>query len=400
MLKAVSVNEVRLGMYIHALKGAWVDHPFWQTKFILKEPADLEKLRLSSIKEVVIDVALGLDVLSPPPTVTAPSSPPISAMQNLQPSPTPQKHLSVDEERHQAARIIQSARSAVAAMFKDMRLGKAIDANAVMPLVDEISDSVSRNSHALVSLVRLKTADDYTYMHSVAVCALMTALAKELQLSESEVRQAGLAGLMHDIGKAKIPLEVLNKPGALTQSEFAMIQRHPELGHAKLLKANVTDVVTLDVSLHHHEKVDGSGYPHGLKSEEISLFSKMGAVCDVYDAVTSSRPYKAAWEPGVALKRMASWEGHFDPGIFKAFVKSLGIYPVGTLVKLKSGRLAVVVEQNKNLLKPVVKVFYSTQSRMYLPVTTLDLSLGMDEVASNESPASWGIQSIDHLWAT
>jgi HD-GYP domain-containing protein (c-di-GMP phosphodiesterase class II) len=134
-----------------------------------------------------------------------------------------------------------------------------------------------------VSLARLKTQDDYTYMHSVAVCALMTALAKQLGLSGQESKQAGLAGLMHDVGKAGIPLEILNKPGALTDEEFDLVKQHPKKGHGFLELAGIKDPVTLDVCLHHHEKMDGNGYPDKLTGKEISLFARMGAICDVYD---------------------------------------------------------------------------------------------------------------------
>ncbi len=402
-----------MGMYIHELKGPWMEHPFWRTKFVLKDPADLQKLQLSTLKEVVIDISLGLDVREvQTEEAHAPSDKEMALLELEGPaglddvwSPEPpekpsQQATTLEAEREQAARVIASSRKAISSMFQDLRMGKAIEASAVMPIVDEISASVLRNTHALISLVRLKTVDDYTYMHSVAVCALMTALAKELKLSEDEVKQASLAGLMHDLGKAGIPLRILNKPGALTDNEFDVIRGHPKLGYDMLLQSNVTDPVTLDVCLHHHEKVDGSGYPDRLVGDQISVFAKMGAICDVYDAVTSTRAYKPAWEPGIALKRMASWTGHFDPVIFKAFVKSLGIYPIGTVVILKSGRLAVVTKQSPDsLLRPVVKAFFSTKSKMHIPVIELDLSKGMDEIIGNESPATWGVGNIDHLWS-
>lgn len=413
MLKTIAVKDVRMGMYIHALKGPWMEHPFWRTKFVLKDPADLQKLQLSTLKEVVIDISLGLDVrqassiesdaLSDKEMALLELDGPVSHADDDQTSHAAQRALestSLEAEREQAAKVIAASRKAITSMFQDLRMGKAIEASAVMPIVEEISASVLRNTHALISLVRLKTVDDYTYMHSVAVCALMTALAKELNLSEAEVKQASLAGLMHDLGKAAIPLRILNKPGALTDDEFDVIRDHPRLGHDLLIKSNVTDPVTLDVCLHHHEKMDGSGYPDRLVGEQISLFAKMGAICDVYDAVTSTRAYKPAWEPGIALKRMASWTGHFDPVIFKAFVKSLGIYPIGTVVILKSGRLAVVTKQSPDsLLKPVVKAFFSTKSKMHIPVIELELSKGMDEIVGNESAATWGVGNIDHLWS-
>ncbi len=255
-------------------------------------------------------------------------------------------------------------------------MGRAIDTAATQRLVEEISDSVTRNPGALISLARIKTADDYTYLHSVAVCALMVALARQMGLSEEDTRAAGHAGLLHDLGKALMPMDVLNKPGKLTDEEFAIVKQHPVEGHRLLLEAKGTHEVTLDVCLHHHEKMDGSGYPDHLPAEQISRFARMGAVCDVYDAITSNRPYKAGWDPAESLRRMAEWtQGHFDPAIFQSFVKSLGIYPIGSLVRLASGRLAIVVEQSaRSLLAPRVKVFFSTRSNARLPPEIVDLS--------------------------
>lgn len=406
MLKTIPTHQVTLGMHIHALNGAWIDHPFWKSKFVLNDPEDLKKLRASSIKEVVIDIAKGVDVKTSETATTAPAATqPAESVAEQPKTPKEKKavaRVSAAEEQVRAKKILQESKKAVTTMLNDVRMGKAVNPGTATALVEEIASSVSRNESALISLVRLKTKDDYTYMHSVAVCALMIALAKELNLNDTETKQAGMAGLLHDVGKAGIPLEVLNKPGALTDDEFTLVKLHPERGHAMLMQANILDEVVLDVCLHHHEKVNGSGYPHKLAADNISLFAKMGAVCDVYDAVTSNRPYKAGWEPGVSLHRMAQWEGHFDDAVFKAFVRSIGIYPIGSMVKLKSGRLAVVVDQNeKSLLTPLVKVFFSTKSKTRIPVETLDLSKpsANDSIASHEDPATWGIHNMQEIWA-
>lgn len=406
MLKTIPTHQVTLGMHIHALNGAWIDHPFWKSKFVLNDPEDLKKLRASSIKEVVIDIAKGVDVKTSETATTAPAATqPAESVAEQPKTPEEKKavaRVSAAEEQVRAKKILQESKKAVTTMLNDVRMGKAVNPGTATALVEEIASSVSRNESALISLVRLKTKDDYTYMHSVAVCALMIALAKELNLNDTETKQAGMAGLLHDVGKAGIPLEVLNKPGALTDDEFTLVKLHPERGHAMLMQANILDEVVLDVCLHHHEKVNGSGYPHKLAADNISLFAKMGAVCDVYDAVTSNRPYKAGWEPGVSLHRMAQWEGHFDDVVFKAFVRSIGIYPIGSMVKLKSGRLAVVVDQNeKSLLTPLVKVFFSTKSKTRIPVETLDLSKpsANDSIASHEDPATWGIHNMQEIWA-
>jgi HD-GYP domain-containing protein (c-di-GMP phosphodiesterase class II) len=290
----------------------------------------------------------------------------------------------------------------VALMLREARMGQAISQEVVGPLVQDIADSVARNAGALISLARLKTADDYTYMHSVAVCALMVALGRQLGLSEDECRAAGEAGLLHDLGKAMVPIEILNKPGKLTDDEFTQVKTHPRQGYDLLVKNGAAGEAALDVCLHHHEKMDGTGYPDRLKGEEISLMARMGAVCDVYDAITSNRPYKAGWDPAEAIRRMTEWsEGHFDKRVFQAFVKSVGIYPTGSLVRLASGRLAVVMEQSGgSLLKPTVKAFFSIRSCVYVTPEIIDLSrtTATDKIVGIEDPAAWEVQNLERLW--
>lgn len=404
MLKKISVEHLTLGMHLHEFCGSWMEHPFWRTKFVLKDPADLASVRASSIKEVWIDVVKGIDTTE---GVSREASE-AEVEQELQATakaavPTEAQRVSMRDEAARAARICAKSKQAVVSMFQEARMGNAISAEDCAPLVEEISNSVARNPGALISLARLKTADDYTYMHSVAVCALMIALARQLGLDEQQTRAAGLAGLLHDLGKAMIPNAILNKPGKLTDEEFATIKKHPELGHAALLQGSGVGDITLDVCLHHHEKIDGSGYPKGLKANEISLFAKMGAVCDVYDAITSNRPYKAGWDPAESLRKMAEWaKGHFDEAVFQAFVKSVGIYPVGSLVRLESGRLGVVTEQSeKSLLAPKVKVFFSTKSNARIRPEEIDLSRPgvQDKIAGREDPAKWNIPDLNELWA-
>lgn len=416
MLKTINVDQVTIGMFIHGFDGSWMDHPFWKTKFVLKNDKDLSKVKASAVKGVIIDVEKGEDVVpeveevieaepEPEEETTAPVETPEVVEAVITPEEKPpvqeQARISTQAEHDKAVQTISAAKEAVTDMFHDVRMGKAVDTKALDSLVDDVTASIERNESALISLARLKTKDDYTYMHSVAVCGLMIALAKQLKLSETEIHQAGMAGLMHDIGKARVPLEVLNKPGKLTDEEYALVQKHSRHGYEMLLEAEVDDEVALDVCLHHHEKVSGAGYPEQLKGDEISIFARMGAICDVYDAVTSNRPYKEGWEPAQSLKKMAQWEGHFDENIFKAFVKSLGIYPIGSMVKLDSGQLAVVTDQNpESLLSPVVKCFYSTQSNCRIPPRELNLIKESvnDKIVGLEEPKDWGIEDIETIW--
>ncbi len=382
-------------MHLQAFCGAWLEHPFWRTKFVLTDPRDLTLVVESSIKEVWIDISKGLDTDVATPTEQ------VETAEEIPPEPpVVQQKASYSDEVKRASKIVARGKEAVVSMFQEARMGKAIEAEAAAPLVEEISNSVMRNPGALISLARLKTADDYTFMHSVAVCALMIALARQLGLDEQQTRDAGMAGLLHDLGKAMIPLDILNKPGKLTDGEFELVKTHPAEGYKLLLEGKGVSDVVKDVCLHHHEKVDGSGYPKGLDSTTMSLFAKMGAVCDVYDAVTSNRPYKAGWDPAESIKRMAEWKGHFDPVVFQAFVKSLGIYPIGSLVRLESGKLGVVIEQGEqSLLKPKVKVFFSTKSQAYIKPEVIDLARSPEKIAGREDAAKWGIKDVDRYWA-
>ena len=398
MLKKIAIADLRLGMHLERFEGAWIDHPFWRSRFVIDSPADLNAAQSSAVRECWIDTAQGLDVAA----AAAPAPAPVAATAAaVVPSPAPPPEAaSFADELRRAAALCQRSRAAVTSMFAEARMGQALNAEHCLPLVQEISDSISRNPGALVSLARLKTADDYSYMHSVAVCALMVALGRTLGFDDAACRGAGLAGLLHDMGKACMPLEILNKPGKLSDAEFAVMRTHPERGWALLRKGQgMTDAV-LDVCLHHHEKLDGSGYPHRLAGEQITLLARMGAVCDVYDAITSNRPYKAGWDPAESIARMASWKGHFDPAVFAAFVKSLGIYPSGSLVRLASGKLAVVVAQNAQAITlPTVKVFFSTKANLPLPVQLIDLAKSSERITGREPREAWNFLQIEALWA-
>ena len=402
MLKKIDTRQLQPGMFLHALCGNWMHHPFWRSSFKLTDRAQIAKILDSGITEAMIDTARGLDVApaAEPPRATAPVAP--AAVRTPAPPAPATAPAPIAAELERASSIVAQSRKAVVSMFNEARMGRAVEADSVMPLVEDISASVARNPGALISIARLKTADDYTYMHSVAVCGLMIALARQLGLDERETRDAGMAGLLHDVGKMAIPLEALNKPGKLTDAEFALVKGHPAAGHEMLLGGKGVSEVALDVCLHHHEKIDGGGYPHRLAGDAISLYAKMGAVCDIYDAITSERPYKKGWDPAEAVHRMAAWsKGHFDERVFQAFVKSVGIYPVGSLVRLHSGRLGVVLEQTGNsLLTPRVKVFFSLKSQMRVPPEIIDLSRagGSERIAGQEDPARLNFADLNDLW--
>ncbi|MDA8092807.1 MAG: HD-GYP domain-containing protein [Betaproteobacteria bacterium] len=394
-LKKISVRNVRLGMFIHDLCGSWMDHPFWKTRFLLDDPRELKRLKSCGIQEIWIDTAKGLDASPSVPAVSLEAEE--REVESLLREVVREEEenacapCAFHEELERARAVHARAKQAVLSMFQDARMGQALQIGDAMSVVDDITQSLSRNTTAFLTLARLKSKDDYTYLHSVAVCAFMTALGMQLGLTGETLRSAGLAGLLHDIGKMTIPDSVLKKPGTLSEEEFALVKTHPRRGWEILKQAHADDIV-LDVCLNHHERMDGRGYPGPVSGEELSIFARMVAVCDVYDALTSDRCYRRASPPAETVRKMAEWlNGHFDQRIFFAFVKVVGIYPTGTLVRLTSGRLGIVTEQTaRNLLLPIVKVFFSANADAPIAPELVDLSAVQDAIVSSEDSAQWG----------
>ncbi|MDA8383971.1 MAG: HD-GYP domain-containing protein [Betaproteobacteria bacterium] len=395
-LKKISVRNARLGMFIHELCGSWMDHPFWKARFLLDDPRELKRLKSCGIREIWIDTAKGLDAVPSAPTVSLEAEERevesvlrevVREEQANAGAPCP-----FHEELERARAVHARARQKVMSMFQDARMGQALQIGGALSVVDDIAQSLSRNTTAFLTLARLKSKDDYTNLHSVAVCAFMTALGIQLGLTGETLRSAGLAGLLHDIGKMTIPDSVLKKTGTLSDEEFALVKTHPRRGWEMLRQAAHVDEIVLDVCLNHHERMDGRGYPGPVPGKELSIFARMVAVCDVYDALTSDRCYRRAWSPAETVRKMAEWlDGHFDQRVFFAFVKVVGIYPTGTLVRLTSGRLGIVTDQTAcNLLLPIVKVFFSANANAPIAPELVDLSAAQDAIVSAEDSAQWG----------
>jgi len=390
MLKKIDVDDARLGMFIMELCGNWMDHPFWKKEFELDKQKDLDTLQQCGIEEVWIDTEKGLDVERRPPVKVKEES---AVPEAVVIEKKVERQVPVQEEVHRAEKLHFKAKRTTAFMFKEARMGNTLQTGEAFALVDDITQSVARNPGALLNFARLKNKDDYTYQHSVAVSALMVALGRQMSIEGDMLRNLGLAGLLHDIGKMMLPDVVLNKPGHLTDVEYEIYKTHTQLGWKLLKESHDVDATVLDVCLHHHERVDGTGFPDKLSGESLTLFARMAAVCDIYDKLTSNsdRFGKKGMAPAEAIRRMAELrDTQLDKTVFHAFVKTVGIYPTGTLVKLKSGRLGVVADQApKSLLTPIVKVFFSTRVNEPIFPELVDLSKVPDSIASVEDPVNW-----------
>jgi len=397
MLKKIPISQVQTGMFVETVEGSYLKHSLWKTRFLVKDEETLTRVRTCGAEECWIDVSQGKDIPREKPSA------PVTTAASPAPAAKPVVRKSLADELQSASDVLKRSKAAMVALFAEARMGNAIDTSECAPVVNDIVASVDRNGDALISLCRLKIADEYTYMHSVSVCALMVSLGRQLGLDDATCRDAGMAGLLHDLGKAAMPQEIINKPGKLTDEEFTIIKSHPVKGYETLLASGVDNERVLDVCRHHHERMDGTGYPDRLSSDNLSLIARMSAVCDVYDAITSDRPYKAGWDPAESVSRMVSWQGHFDPTVLQTFVKTIGIYPTGSLVRMASGKLGVVIEQNpKKLTAPKVKLFFSTKSGMPLQPKLIDLldSHVNDKIVAREPSENWNFGYLNDLWAT
>ncbi|MDQ2991150.1 MAG: HD-GYP domain-containing protein [Pseudomonadota bacterium] len=403
MLKKIDASQLQVGMYIHDLDCDWMTHPFARNRFLISNDAEIGKIRAAGIHLVVIDSARGLDVQDAP-TLAEAQAQTEAELVVLAAAPVVVTRVSLGEELKRAALIRHQAAGLVRSVMQDARLGKAIELDQVSPMVQNITESILRNPGALTGLLRIKTADDYTFLHSVSVCTLLVAFCRSRNMDAETTYQAGLGGLLHDVGKALVPDKVLNKPGPLTEEEFAIIRKHPRDGYDILVQTPEIGPIPLDITLHHHERRDGSGYPDKQGEGAISELSQMAAIVDVYDAITADRCYHKGMSAAEALRKIYEWSKfHFNPAYVQEFMRCVGIYPVGTMVMLESGRLGVVIEPHPtNLLAPKVNVFFNSKTNVYIRPETVDLSRalgfgGGDKILRHESPAKWKVDPMKFL---
>lgn len=403
MIKPINVNDLRIGMYLHKLEASWMDHPFLRNHFKINNVKDIDKLRKAGVKRIYIDTNKGLDVssksdLKQPVTAEIAKSEPIVVPNPVEPS------VCVAEEMQKAISVKEEAIKIIEGVMADVRLGRQVDAERVNPVVEQMLGSIFRNQDALLGLTRIRDMDQYTFEHSVSVSALMIAFAKKLGLDETTIWEVGIGGILHDIGKLQVPEKILNKPGRLTDDEFSIMRGHVGFGTRLIDQTDTIPRHALQVVLQHHERLNGSGYPGRLSGEEISLFGRMAAIIDVYDAITSDRVYHKGEIPSVVLRQLIEWsgEGVFDPKLVQRFIQCVGIYPVGTLVALESQRLAIVIASPQQaLLNPVLKVIYDLGNSRHLTPEYLDLAdAGLnsgDRIIKPVSPETYNIQVADYL---
>jgi putative nucleotidyltransferase with HDIG domain len=405
MIKCVNISDLQIGMYIHDLNCDWMSHPFLRNRFTLTTDAEIQKIVESGIHEVYIDTDKGMDVVHAP-TAEEVKHQLEGQMRQIAENKKPAvgARVTAAEEFGRAKSIHEEAHQIIHGILHDVRLGKQVELEQVAPSVERMTTSILRNNGALLALCRIKDKDNYTFQHSVSVGALMVTFCNAQNMSKEVIHHAGIGGMLHDIGKMRVPDEILNKPDRLTEREFSVMKCHVVESKKILSQSNGISETSIKVAAQHHERHDGSGYPEGLKGKEISELGQMAAIVDVYDALTSDRVYHKGMPPTDALRKIYEWSKfHFNPELVQAFMRAIGIYPIGTLVRLESGRLGVVVEQNeKNLVSPKVKVFFSITGNSHIMPEIVDLSRslgqgGGDRIIKHESPERWKLDPLRFL---
>ncbi|WP_309044612.1 HD-GYP domain-containing protein [Marinobacter sediminicola] len=376
MIKRIPVSALTVGMYITDLNNDWIPHNTQRRRGVIKRDETIEKIRKMGVQFVYIDVQKGKDSQDSE-TATEVDSRNEAALQKAgEQKPGIKPRVPLSEEMVHALGVHTEAQGLVDSFMKNAKLGTPVDVAPIHKLAGELQNSVTRNANALGCLGRIREKDNYLLEHSVNLSVLMTIFGQYRKLSADVMHQIVMGALLHDLGKVLTPDEVLHKPGRLSPQEFEVMKLHARHSRDILSATEGIGQLTVITAAQHHERMDGSGYPEGLKGDEISVYGRMVAIADVYDAITADRVYHKGMTPSQGLKKLLEWSGsHLDPTLVKQFIRCLGLYPVGSLVLLDSGRLGVVVEINEQDQRlPVVRVMYHTKFRMPITVTTIDLS--------------------------
>lgn len=403
MIKKINVEDLRVGMYIHDLNCGWLDHSFLRRRFQIKSESNIERIQSLGVHELYIDTDKGADLLAAPT-----ESEVVERLEQQLVEVAEQEHalpqaVSLAEERAQARRIHNEALQVIGGLMHDARLGLPITLEQARSAIGEMVGSIFRNQNALMALARIRHTDRYTFEHSVNVSVLMVSFARELGLESSVIEEIGIGALLHDIGKTLVPDTILNKPDRLSDEEFAIMRGH--VVHSREILAGIPGFspTALAVAAEHHERFDATGYPDSKGGETISVYGRMAAIVDVYDAITSDRVYHRGMEPHQALRKLLEWSRfHFDPELVRQFIRCVGIYPVGSLVRLESHRLGVVLENGREgLMEPIVRVVMDARWRRFLPAEDVDLSRKVrgrqDRIVGAEPPEQWGIDCEEVL---
>ncbi len=349
----ILVDDLQIGDYIKKIEASWLTNPFFKSEFEVKSNDEINKLKDHRIKYVHIlprKEKIKEDIEK-------------ETVDNIDVS---KYYLELDKI-DSAFELYDKTVKIMKNIMHDVRAGKLLNKEAVSSISQKLFEITKLNKNLLASVSKLKKYDEYTFEHSVNVGILASSLATHIGLPDHDIETLTLSGILHDTGKMLVPQEILNKPGKLTDEEFKIMKSHVTKGYEYLLNQGF-EKDSLKIVIEHHERYDGSGYPYGLSDKNISLHGKIGAVVDIYDAITSDRVYHKGMQAAKALKLMFNWsDSHIDKKVLEFFITHIGIYPVGTIVMLNTNELAIVGKYGKSHINPVVVVFTNSRGKFVAP---------------------------------
>jgi putative nucleotidyltransferase with HDIG domain len=349
MRKTIPLEQLMIGMTVVGMDRSWLATPFLRHRVRITRHDQINKLKKTGVRFVEVEEEASAEAIAIPP-IGQRSDPVVSEERDEPPDAPSDRTTAFDEELLVARAIYRSAKGVVEAAMNDVRIGRAIDSEAVSRLVTGIVDSILRNADALVSLSRLKSFDEYTFFHSVNTSVLSVALGRRLGFSPEDLHLLGSGTLLHDIGKTKIPLEILNKPGRFEAHEFEIMKQHALRGVEVLRATTGFQEDIIRPALEHHERVDGTGYPFGRQRAELTPFGLIASIVDVYDAMTSDRCYHKGMPAHRVLQHLYNLgqDGHLESKFVQQFIQCVGVYPVGSCVLLNSGEAGIVSQLNED----------------------------------------------------
>jgi len=380
MKKWIGIGQLKPGMRVERIDQSWLTSPFFRHRMAITSAEQIEQLKAVGVQTV--EVAIDGDASAVAEDPPADRCPPIesSCGESIQLGEAVSSGTTVvsfEEELPIARQVYAAAKTIVHDAMHDVRLGRALNMDSVNRVVSDMTESVLRNADALTSLSRLKQFDEYTFYHSVNTSLLAMSLGRDLGFDRLELHQIGVGTLLHDIGKMKVPIEILNKPGRFEPDEMEIMKQHVLRGVEVLSCTTGLGETYLRPALEHHERIDGTGYPHRRVREELSQFGLIAAVVDIYDAITSDRCYHKGRTPHEALQFLyrLGLEGHLDASLVERFIHVVGVYPVGSVVELDSGETAIVQKINRGApLEPLVLVVKSAGHTVRSSPEEVDLS--------------------------
>jgi HD-GYP domain-containing protein (c-di-GMP phosphodiesterase class II) len=402
MRKRISIDQLKIGMKVEKLDRPWMATPFLRHRFTITSSEQITQLRSSGVQQLDVDadeVCQDSDSFAPAMPAEAEPSPPISPTPKSEPTIIP-----FAEELPAAKQTYIAAKLVIQHAMEDVRMGRALNMEAVSEVVESMADSILRSPDALTSLTRLKSFDEYTFFHSVNTSALALSVGKHLGYERAPLLQLGTGMLLHDIGKTLIPVEILNKPGRYEAQEFEIMKQHVLRGAEVLSNTTGLTDMFLKPALEHHERVDGTGYPHHRPKTDLSQFGLIAAIVDIYDAVTSDRCYHKGKTPHDTLRLLYQLgdQGHVDGTLVQQFVQVVGVYPVGSCVSLSTGETAIVKQFNHQVpTRPLVVLV--TDEAGHKRSTPVDLDLATQRrrpeqtIRSILDPAVLGINPRAYL---